>query len=144
MIDAINNISILKNNNSESDPIISQLSQRAHDLSLSIINPKTLSTKLRESLLSIAGDKSKLYHIGINFDGKVAEVKIAALTPSFVSQINLLSSNVMQLGFAYRKTMNNGWNIQVGVMAEYKADDDKMDIPSQSNLMAQFSVTISK
>lgn len=129
------------NDDAKDDVIIQQLSKRAHDLSLSIVNPKTLSAKLRESLLSIAGDKARLYHIGINFDGKVAEVKIAALSPSFVTELNLLSNKSAQLSFAYQKKLDNGWNIQVGVMAQYEGE---MDIPRQSNIMSQFSVTISK
>lgn len=109
--------------NDIADPIISQLSQRAHDLSLSIVNPKTLSTKLRESLISIAGeDKSKLYHIGINYSQGIAEVKIAMLTPSFVSELDLLSDKSIQLSMAYQKQTDGGWNVQVGVQAKYGID----------------------
>jgi hypothetical protein len=121
------------------DPVVSALTKRAADLSLSIVNPKTLASKLRESLVEIAGNSSVSYHIGLGFDSSTGQIKaeISKLTPHFVAKISA-SRDTVDLGIAYQIN-RNGWDIAVGLTAS-----KSFKKPKGSGVVASFAITISK
>lgn len=121
------------------DPILDALTQRAKDLSLSVVNPQTLATKLRESLKEIAGTSSVSYHIGLNFqpDGTL-KAEISYLTPHLVASLAATEQSA-EIGIAYTNSTESGWKIAVGLAAH-----DDFKAPKGAGLVASFSVTISK
>jgi len=134
-----NNVGVAMTAAGLEDPVIEALTKRAADLSLSIVNPKTLASKLRESLVEIAGNSSIAYHIGLGFDTSTNQIKveISKLTPHFVAKI-AASKDKVELGIAYQ-IKRNGWDIAVGLTAS-----ESFKKPKGSGLMASFAVTISK
>ena len=141
------------------DAVVSALESRARDLSLAIVNPATLATKLRESLIDIAGpDAAVTYHIGASYDhqSRQVNVQIARVSPSFVA---LLKSDLYKtsLEFTYQKRTDGGWNVAVGVQIEAESKFTGLSAksgtvrrppglkpPKGSNVKASFSVTLSR
>lgn len=145
---------VVGDNDDDDSPVVSALESRARDLSLSIVNPATLATKLRESLLDIAGpDAAVTYHIGASYDNATRQVnvQIARVSPSFVALLKA-DSRSTSLGLAYQKRTDGGWNVAVGVQVETDNPFTKQKVtaapgmrpPLGSNLKASFSVTVSR
>ncbi len=125
---------------SKSDPIIDALKQRSKDLSRSITNPKTLATKLRESLVDLAGKDAIVYHIGVEYNAttQTAKVEISRLTPHFVAKLDSTLTTA-SIGLAYTNQTASGWKIAVGLEVS-----DNFKKPHGSGVVASFGVTISK
>jgi len=128
------------NNDPVDDPVVTALTQRTKDLSRTIINPKTLAVKLRESLADIAGKDSVAYHIGIVYDSesRQAKVEISKLSPHFVIKLgsDLKSAD---LSMAYMNQTSGGWKVAVGLTVS-----DSFDKRRGSGIVASFAVTISR
>lgn len=129
------------------DPIIPALEQRARDLSMAIVNPKTLARKLKESLVEQVGDAARFYHIGASFDGENVHVQIAAVTPEFVFKLDGDSSGSATLGAAWVRTTEKGWRVSVGVEARAAIWDEAVEERVKSgaySVGASFSVTVAR
>lgn len=124
------------------------LSYRARDLSLSITNPATLSRKLRESLIEMVGpDRSQAFHIAGSFNGSTNEARfeIAHLGPNFVSMIGIGKNTGAEIGMGYRRTVGNGWEVDVGVAVSAGWTGDRLkDIGKLAGTKAEFSITIAR
>jgi hypothetical protein len=125
------------------DPIVSALTQRASDLSLSIVNPKTLATKLRESLVEIAGASAVSYHIGLAYDGKNIKVEIAHLSPHLIVKLTADMQSA-DIGLAYQTKTSGGWDVAVGLTVGKSFHTDHFHAPEGSGIVASFAVTISR
>jgi hypothetical protein len=133
------------------DPIISQLTQRAHDLSLSIVNPATLAGKLRETLEETVGpDKATAYHIGATFDGEKVDFQIAYFSPSLLISLKGNTNRDLSLGLSWLRTTKGGWKVEVGVGATMIEPNNSSNSSKDhikaigGDIKASFSVTISK
>lgn len=156
------------NNNAIDDPI-SILTTRARDLSLAISNPKTLATKLRETLIDTVGpQKASTFHLSISYNSEtnLANITISQVTPSFTGMITAdpLTHN-LSAGASWQRTVN-GWEIGVGAVVTVGRikpnnngtgqDSSEWDVssipttltplqaPTGSSVKAQFTVTISR
>ncbi len=145
----IDNDTSIVNGNLSDDPIITQLTQRAQDLSLSIINPATLACKLRETLEETVGpNKSNAYHIGATFDGKKVDFQIAYFSPSLLISLQGNTNQDLSLGVSWLKTIN-GWKVEVGIetamAGPYLSNSYKDHVKKiGGDVKASFSVTIHK
>lgn len=120
--------------------ISQQLEQRATDLARAINNPATLARKLRESLVEIVGPAAAVaWHISGAYDNGKANFQILRLTPSLVARLNA-NEHGADLTMAWRKTTISGWQIAVGATVHARG----LKVPKSSDIMAEFSVTITK
>jgi len=112
-VDSIGNDNI-DDNTTSNDPTIQAISDRAKDLSLSIINPETLARKLRESLVDLVGnEKAQTYFISASLVDNLVNVRVGVISPNVLLNLKY-AGNELSLSSAYQKKIN-GWDVAVGV-----------------------------
>jgi hypothetical protein len=133
-----------------SPEVVEALESRARDLSLAIVNPKTLATKLREELVGLVGPEDALaFHLSAAYNKASGQTtfRIAAVTPDFLAKLESGAAGTT-LGVSYQKT-RGGWTVAVGVEASSSRGpslsllEKRLD-SEDYQLAASFTVTLRK
>jgi len=141
-VDSIGNDNI-DDNTTSNDHTIQAISDRAKDLSLSIINPETLARKLRESLVDLVGDeKAQTYFISASLADNLVNVQVGVISPNVLLTLKY-AGNELSLSSAYQKKVN-GWDVAVGVQVGLNKRGIKKISTGLGSVQASFAVKISR